>query len=143
MPALEGRCVVAVSLGSLYAGAVDKDGGLWMWGYGGHGNLGLGDRRSYNVRRPTSSSLRLSSFSTTALTPHSVPPHPPAHYGTQVPQSVPLPEGTDGSMRAAAVACCRGQLAPKGPLFYPAKHSAKQLQKTDGMEGSAVNMWCV
>lgn len=34
------------SLGSLYAGACTVDGGLFMWGYGGHGNLGLGDRRS-------------------------------------------------------------------------------------------------
>jgi len=41
--------IVSVGLGSLYAGAVGSSGELYMWGYGGHGNLGLGDRRSVNV----------------------------------------------------------------------------------------------
>ena len=41
-----GAVVVCVSLGSLYAGAVTADGAVFTWGYGGHGNLGHGDRRS-------------------------------------------------------------------------------------------------
>jgi alpha-tubulin suppressor-like RCC1 family protein len=38
--------VVHVSVGSLYTGAVTADGGVWTWGYGGHGNLGHGNRKS-------------------------------------------------------------------------------------------------
>lgn len=38
-----------VSLGSLYAGSVSASGLLWMWGYGGHGNLGLGNRKSFKL----------------------------------------------------------------------------------------------
>lgn len=34
----------------MYAGAVTRDGLLYTWGYGGHGNLGHGDRKSQ--RRP-------------------------------------------------------------------------------------------
>jgi len=41
--------VASVSLGSLYAGAVGAAGELLMWGYGGHGNLGLGHRGSVAV----------------------------------------------------------------------------------------------
>eukprot|EP00927_Polykrikos_kofoidii_P051564 TRINITY_DN45362_c0_g1_i1.p1 TRINITY_DN45362_c0_g1~~TRINITY_DN45362_c0_g1_i1.p1 ORF type:complete len:864 (-),score=105.23 TRINITY_DN45362_c0_g1_i1:98-2689(-) len=51
----DGRRVASVSLGSLYAGAVGIGGELFMWGYGGHGNLGLGNRSSKN--RPTAVSL--------------------------------------------------------------------------------------
>eukprot|EP00928_Gymnodinium_smaydae_P019926 TRINITY_DN1767_c0_g5_i2.p1 TRINITY_DN1767_c0_g5~~TRINITY_DN1767_c0_g5_i2.p1 ORF type:complete len:354 (-),score=29.86 TRINITY_DN1767_c0_g5_i2:117-1178(-) len=40
--------IESVSLGSLYAGAVGKGGELLMWGYGGHGNLGLGNRATFN-----------------------------------------------------------------------------------------------
>lgn len=46
---LNGLQVAMVSLGSLYAGAVGITGELLMWGYGGHGNLGLGTRASHNV----------------------------------------------------------------------------------------------
>ena len=38
-----------LALGSLYAGMVTVDGNLYMWGYGGHGNLGIGNRRSVGV----------------------------------------------------------------------------------------------
>ncbi|CAK0853871.1 unnamed protein product, partial [Prorocentrum cordatum] len=38
--------VASFSLGSMYAGAVGEAGELFMWGYGGHGNLGLGSRAS-------------------------------------------------------------------------------------------------
>lgn len=38
-----------VSVGSLYAAAVDVGGRLYTWGYGGHGNLGLGSRRSHST----------------------------------------------------------------------------------------------
>lgn len=36
-----------VSMGSLYTGAVTVSGKLYVWGYGGHGNLGLGNRSSH------------------------------------------------------------------------------------------------
>ena len=39
--------VVSFSLGSLFAGACDATGNLYMWGYGGSGNLGQGNRRSF------------------------------------------------------------------------------------------------
>lgn len=45
-----GEGVVSFSLGSLYAGACDASGRLHMWGYGGSGNLGQGNRRSH--RKP-------------------------------------------------------------------------------------------
>ena len=38
-----------LSLGSVYAGCCSQDGSLYMWGYGGHGNLGLGGRTSYST----------------------------------------------------------------------------------------------
>jgi len=41
-----GSCVASVGLGSLYCGCVTEGGALFTWGYGGHGNLGHGDRRS-------------------------------------------------------------------------------------------------
>eukprot|EP00041_Stephanoeca_diplocostata_P021702 m.509433 g.509433 ORF g.509433 m.509433 type:complete len:319 (+) comp21889_c0_seq4:1576-2532(+) len=37
--------VGTVSMGSMYCGAVLRNGRLAMWGHGGHGNLGLGDRK--------------------------------------------------------------------------------------------------
>lgn len=43
-----GETVAQLSLGSLYAGAVSSSGQLFMWGYGGHGNLGLGSRKSFS-----------------------------------------------------------------------------------------------
>lgn len=30
-------------------GAIDKNNNLFMWGYGGHGNLGLGNRKSFKT----------------------------------------------------------------------------------------------
>lgn len=42
--------VASLALGSLVAGVVGRDGSVWMWGYGGHGNLGQGNRKSH--RRP-------------------------------------------------------------------------------------------
>ncbi|CAE8594916.1 unnamed protein product [Polarella glacialis] len=42
------RLAACVSLGSLYAGAVSTEGEVLMWGYGGHGNLGLGSRASFS-----------------------------------------------------------------------------------------------
>ncbi len=36
--------VLAVSLGSVYGAAVTRDGRLLAWGWGGHGNLGVGSR---------------------------------------------------------------------------------------------------
>ena len=53
---LGGVAAASVSLGSLYAGAVGRDGELLMWGYGGHGNLGLGSRKS--VSSPTLVEMR-------------------------------------------------------------------------------------
>ncbi len=44
-----GSSVGMVSLGSLYSAAVTTDGKLYTWGYGGHGNLGLGTRASHNA----------------------------------------------------------------------------------------------
>ena len=41
-----------MSAGTLYAAAVGLDGSLWMWGYGGHGNLGLG-KAVRQTPRPT------------------------------------------------------------------------------------------
>ena len=38
--------VVQVSCGSLYMGAVTAGGRVFTWGYGGHGNLGHGNRKS-------------------------------------------------------------------------------------------------
>ena len=46
---LHGAFVTRLSLGSVYAGCCTEDGALFMWGYGGHGNLGLGNRRSYST----------------------------------------------------------------------------------------------
>jgi alpha-tubulin suppressor-like RCC1 family protein len=40
----EGHEMTSFSLGSTYAGAVTEGGELFMWGWGGHGNLGLGKR---------------------------------------------------------------------------------------------------
>eukprot|EP00750_Incisomonas_marina_P025050 INCI5306.3.p1 GENE.INCI5306.3~~INCI5306.3.p1 ORF type:complete len:502 (+),score=51.58 INCI5306.3:445-1950(+) len=42
------RCI-DISLGTVYAGAIDSLGRLWTWGYGGHGNLGHGNRVSLAV----------------------------------------------------------------------------------------------
>jgi alpha-tubulin suppressor-like RCC1 family protein len=44
---LNNAFVTRSSLGSVYAGCCTEDGALYMWGYGGHGNLGLGNRNSY------------------------------------------------------------------------------------------------
>jgi alpha-tubulin suppressor-like RCC1 family protein len=41
--------VVGFSLGSVYSAAWCDDGSLYTWGFGGFGNLGHGDRRSYAV----------------------------------------------------------------------------------------------
>ena len=41
------QCICYQVLGSVYAGCCTEDGALYMWGYGGHGNLGLGNRNSY------------------------------------------------------------------------------------------------
>lgn len=41
--------VVLSSLVGRYAAAIDSLGRLWTWGYGGHGNLGHGDRASRAV----------------------------------------------------------------------------------------------
>jgi alpha-tubulin suppressor-like RCC1 family protein len=41
--------VVHVHLGSAYAGCVTGSGDLFMWGYGRHGNLGLGARKSHST----------------------------------------------------------------------------------------------
>eukprot|EP00698_Gefionella_okellyi_P006252 TRINITY_DN15643_c0_g1_i1.p1 TRINITY_DN15643_c0_g1~~TRINITY_DN15643_c0_g1_i1.p1 ORF type:complete len:430 (+),score=71.06 TRINITY_DN15643_c0_g1_i1:63-1352(+) len=38
-----------VSLGSLYGACVAQDGRLFTWGFGGAGNLGLGDRKNHPV----------------------------------------------------------------------------------------------
>ena len=39
-----------LSLGSVYAGCCSQDGSLYMWGYGGHGNLSLGGRTRVTPR---------------------------------------------------------------------------------------------
>mmetsp|Transcript_30840 Transcript_30840/g.69245 ORF Transcript_30840/g.69245 Transcript_30840/m.69245 type:complete len:563 (+) Transcript_30840:190-1878(+) len=44
--ALAGEVVTQVSLGSLYMGCCTQSGRAFTWGYGGHGNLGLGGRKS-------------------------------------------------------------------------------------------------
>ena len=41
--AFAGRCVVAVSAGSLHSLALTADGSVWSWGLGGFGQLGHGD----------------------------------------------------------------------------------------------------
>jgi len=46
-----GTLFAFMSLGSLYAAGICTAGELYTWGYGGHGNLGLGHRRS--VSSPT------------------------------------------------------------------------------------------
>mmetsp|Transcript_17400 Transcript_17400/g.20482 ORF Transcript_17400/g.20482 Transcript_17400/m.20482 type:complete len:588 (+) Transcript_17400:11-1774(+) len=43
---LECEHIVQVSLGSVYMGCCTLNGKVFCWGYGGHGNLGLGDRKS-------------------------------------------------------------------------------------------------
>lgn len=44
--ALNAQKAVYLSLGSLYASAIGSEGELLVWGYGGHGNLGLGNKKS-------------------------------------------------------------------------------------------------
>eukprot|EP01006_Ploeotia_vitrea_P006406 TRINITY_DN13022_c0_g1_i1.p1 TRINITY_DN13022_c0_g1~~TRINITY_DN13022_c0_g1_i1.p1 ORF type:complete len:429 (-),score=43.89 TRINITY_DN13022_c0_g1_i1:133-1383(-) len=41
--------VSMVALGSIYSAAVTKEGQLFTWGYGGGGNLGLGNRKSFST----------------------------------------------------------------------------------------------
>jgi alpha-tubulin suppressor-like RCC1 family protein len=43
--------IAQVSVGSLYTGAVTTEGTLFTWGYGGHGNLGHGSRKSVHGAR--------------------------------------------------------------------------------------------
>ena len=46
-PTLIATAVATVSIGSMYAGYVSTAGELYTWGYGGHGNLGHDNLKSY------------------------------------------------------------------------------------------------
>jgi len=46
---LGGSTIVMVAAGSAHTVAVDKDGAPWVWGYGGFGELGLGDTAGRRV----------------------------------------------------------------------------------------------
>ena len=48
LSSLSNAFIQRLNLGSVYAGCCSEDGALYMWGYGGHGNLGLGNRESYS-----------------------------------------------------------------------------------------------
>ncbi|KAL2917962.1 hypothetical protein HK105_202376 [Polyrhizophydium stewartii] len=50
---LEGKKIVAVACGTNHSLAVDSEGGMYAWGCGGYGRLGLNDTPPKNVHVPT------------------------------------------------------------------------------------------
>jgi hypothetical protein len=40
--ALQRTTITSIAAGSLHSGCVDKDSNPWLWGHGGHWQLGLG-----------------------------------------------------------------------------------------------------
>jgi alpha-tubulin suppressor-like RCC1 family protein len=49
LSSLSNYFIQRLNLGSVYAGCCSEEGALYMWGYGGHGNLGLGNRKSCSL----------------------------------------------------------------------------------------------
>ena len=132
----EGGCdtvhVVDVALGSVYAAAIDSHGQLWSWGYGGHGNLGHGDRRSTRVPRKVVLSQRGDNCDGDGT-------------GGGGGNVVSQPAG--GSMKGqradasailtvTQVACTIGQTGFKGPRYYPQRgRSTAACKNVPGSEG--------
>ena len=113
--------IVQISVGSLYSGAVAEDGRVFTWGYGGHGNLGHGSRKT-----------SLSPKSVDALHPAVLPslesnvPADPAGKDAQTASKsaggggagsscMPARSGSKGDV-VVEIACTKGQPGCKGGL---------------------------
>ncbi|GAB5366252.1 hypothetical protein AAMO2058_001128500 [Amorphochlora amoebiformis] len=101
LPVTKVSKVTQVSVGSLYSGCITADGDLYTWGYGGHGNLGTGDRKSR--------------FSPTRI----LLPEPVKGNCSKVEGSVEV-----SCQLAAFIACTRAQPGLKGG-FFPKKGGAE------------------
>jgi len=102
-----------VSVGSLYSGCVMANGSLYMWGYGGHGNLGVGDRKTY--KKPQ----RLRFFGA-AKAPSPLSNDQKNDGEEDEEKKKNMLTTASGAVCAVQVACTKGQAGCKGG-YYPKK----------------------